>query len=176
MAAAAAAGRESARSPDGIDCRLQGEATVTVTHIARFERFFRLAAGLDVDKEDLRRYSDFVHKKTYDLLLRAEANAKANGRDVLQPFDLPITKGLQESIHAYRKINEQLDLESILQRLAQLPQLDLAYGEQIEARLPEIVGGLSYALARSFKIVYPDLKNPQSEHWETAFRLFDLLL
>jgi hypothetical protein len=35
----------------------------------RFERFFRHAADLDIDKEDLRRYSDFVHRKTYDLLL-----------------------------------------------------------------------------------------------------------
>jgi hypothetical protein len=26
--------------------------------IAKFERFFRLAAGLDVDKSDLRRYGD----------------------------------------------------------------------------------------------------------------------
>jgi hypothetical protein len=35
-----------------------------------------------------------------DLLLRGEANAKANGREVVQPFDLPITKGPQESSHA----------------------------------------------------------------------------
>jgi hypothetical protein len=26
--------------------------------IAKFERFFRVAAGLDVDKSDLRRYSE----------------------------------------------------------------------------------------------------------------------
>ncbi|MDB6160484.1 MAG: hypothetical protein JWO04_4190, partial [Gammaproteobacteria bacterium] len=31
---------------------------MTVMNIAKFERFFRLAASLDVDKEDLRRYSD----------------------------------------------------------------------------------------------------------------------
>jgi hypothetical protein len=149
---------------------------VTVMNIARFERFFRLAASLDVDKDDLRRYSDFIHQKTYDLLLRAEANAKANARDVMQPSDLPITKGLQESIHAYRKIDEEIELEPILQALTQLPQLDLAYGEEIEAKLPDVVGGLGYALARSFKIVYPDLKNPQTAHWETAFQLFNLLL
>jgi hypothetical protein len=54
--------------------------------------------------------------------------------------------------------------------------LDLAYGEEIEERLPQIIGGLSYALARSFKIVEPSLKNPQTRHWEIAFQLFDLLL
>lgn len=147
-----------------------------VIHIASLERFFRVAASLDIDKEDLRRYDDFVHQKTYDLLLRAEANAKANGRDVIQPFDLPITKGLQESIHAYRRIDQEVQLEPVLQEMRQLPQLDLAYGEETEARLPEIMGGLSYALARSFKIVSPALKNPQTKHWQTLFRLFDLLM
>lgn len=156
---------------------LQGVATVALTNIARFERFFRRAAGLDIDKEDLRRYHDFVHRKVYDLLLRGEANAKANGRDVLQPFDLPITRGLQECIHAYRKINDEgLEIESILRELAQLPQLDLAYGEETEAKLPEVAGGLSYALARAFKDLYPDLKNPGQVHWDTLFRLFDLLV
>jgi Domain of unknown function (DUF1931)/Thioredoxin len=51
-----------------------------------------------------------------------------------------------------------------------------AQGVETEARLPEIAGGLSLALARMFKIIDPDLKNPQSEHWERFFRIFDLLL
>jgi uncharacterized protein DUF1931 len=147
-----------------------------VMHIARFERFFRRSAGLDVDKEDLRRYGDFVHRKTSDLLLRAEANAKANGRDVIQSFDLPITKGLQESIHAYRRMRDELEIEPSLRDLVRLPPSDLAYGEEVDTRLPEIIGGLSYALACTFKIVSPELKNPQTRHWEMAFKLFDLLL
>jgi hypothetical protein len=32
------------------------------------------------------------------------------------------------------------------------------------------------ALAHSFKIIEPGLKNPQTAHWERAFALFDLLL
>ena len=71
--------------------------------VARFERFFRAAAGLDVDKDDLRRFDDFLNDKIYDLLLRGQANAKANGRDVIEPQDLPITKGLQESIYAFKR-------------------------------------------------------------------------
>ena len=70
--------------------------------IAKFERFFRLAAGLDVDKSDLKRYSDFVNGKIHDLLLRGQAAAKANGRVIIEPFDPPITKGLQENIHDFR--------------------------------------------------------------------------
>jgi len=144
--------------------------------IAKFERFFRLSAGLDIDKADLKRYSDFVNGKIYDLLLRGQAAAKANNRVTIEPFDLPITKGLQERIHEFRNIDEQIELRSILDHLASSPPLDLAYSEETEARLPEIAGGISVALARTFKIIDPKLKNPQTEHWERSQRLFDLLL
>jgi hypothetical protein len=144
--------------------------------IAKFERFFRLSAGLDIDKADLKRYSDFVNGKIYDLLLRGQAAAKANNRVTIEPFDLPITKGLQERIHEFRNIDEQIELRPILDHLASSPPLDLAYSEETEARLPEIAGGISVALARTFKIIDPKLKNPQTEHWERSQRLFDLLL
>ena len=149
---------------------------MAVTAIARFERFFRSAAGLDVDKSDLRRYSDFVNDKLYDLLLRAQAAAKANGRDVIEPHDLPITKGLQERIHEFRTLDEEIELQPIFDHLAARPPLDLAYGEEAEARLPAIAGGISVALARTFKVIDPELKNPQTRHWEMALRIFDLLL
>jgi hypothetical protein len=149
--------------------------TSHVMSVAKFERFFRIAAGLDVDKQDLKRYSDFINQKVYDLLLRAEAAAKANGRVIIEPFDLPITKGLQESIHEFRKIDEQIELQPILDQLTAQPPLDLAYGEDTERQLPLVVGGLSLALARTFKIIDGNLKNPASEHWQRCFRIFDLL-
>ena len=43
--------------------------TSHVMSVAKFERFFRIAAGLDVDKEDLKRYSDCINQKIYDLLV-----------------------------------------------------------------------------------------------------------
>jgi hypothetical protein len=114
--------------------------------------------------------------KIYDLLLRGQAAAKANGRVIIEPFDPPITKGLQESIHEFRNIDEQIELKPILDHLAALPPLDLIYSSETEDRLPEIAGGISLALARSFKIIDPELKNPQTEHWERSQRIFDLLL
>jgi uncharacterized protein DUF1931 len=150
--------------------------TSHVMSVAKFERFFRIAAGLDVDKQDLKHYSDFINRKLYDLLVRAEAAAKANGRNIIEPFDLPITKGLQESIHEFENIDEQIELRPILDQLTAQPPLDLAYGEETEARLPEVVGGLSVALARAFKIIDGDLKNPATRHWQQCFRIFDLLI
>src|SRR3979409_2279534 len=114
--------------------------------IAKFEHFFRLAAGLDVDKSDLKRYSDFVNGKIHDLLLRGQAAAKANGRVIIEPFDPPITKGLQESIHDFRNIDEQIDLKPILDHLAALPPLDLAYSSETERRRPTIAAGINRGL------------------------------
>lgn len=149
---------------------------VPVMSVSKFERFFRAAAGLDVDKNDLERYNDFVNRKIYDLLLRGKAAATENGRDIIQPSDLPITKGLQERIHEFRQLDEEIELGSILEYIARLPPLDVTYSDETEARLPGVVGGLSVALARTFTIVEPGLKNPQTRHWERAFQIFDLLL
>jgi hypothetical protein len=148
----------------------------TLTSIAKFERFFRETASLDVDKDDLRRYNDFINDKVYDLLVRAQAAAKANLRDVIQPSDLPITKGLQQSIESFRKIDREMALEPILDHLTNRPQLDMAYSDETEAELPEIAGGLSIALAHTFKILDPELKNPHAAEWERCRQVFDELM
>jgi hypothetical protein len=93
---------------------------------------------------------------------RAGHTANANGRDVIAPRDLPITKGLQESIHDARDIDSEIQLQPILQQLAVRPPLDVALAAETETRLPGVVGGLSLALARAFKLMDPKLKNPQT--------------
>jgi len=148
----------------------------TLTSISKFERFFRETASLDVDKDDLRRYNDFINDKIYDLLIRAQAAAKANLRDVIQPSDLPITKGLQQSIERFRNLDREMALEPILDHLTNRPQLDMAYSDETEAELPEIAGGLSIALAHTFKILDPELKNPHVAEWERCRRVFDELM
>lgn len=150
-----------------------------ITHVigvTQFEHFFRAAASLDIDKDDIKRFDDFVNRKVHDLLVRAQATAKANIRDVIEPYDLPITKGLQECIQAFGRLNEEIRLQPILDQLTELPRLDMASSQDTEAELPVIAGGIGVALARAFKILDPELKNPQSVHWERAFRLFDLLV
>jgi len=147
-----------------------------VTGVATLEHFFRAAAGLDVDKEDLKRYREFINRKIHDLLIRAEAVAKANGRNVIEPIDLPITKGLQESIHRFKEIDETIALKPILDQFTPRPALDLSTSAETEAELPVVAGGLSVALARTFKLIDPDLKNPQTAHWQRSFQIFDLLV
>ena len=146
--------------------------------ISTFERFFNVEADLDVDKSDLKRFDDFLRTKINDLLVRAEAVAKANGRDIIQPQDLPVTRGLQDCLHAFDRLEEEEDLElqPFLEELTAERPLDLEISEATEEELPRVAGGLSVALARTFKILYPKLKNPETEQWERSFRVFNLLL
>jgi hypothetical protein len=144
--------------------------------IPRYERFFRSVAEIDVDKDDLKRFDGFVFQQIYDMLIMAQATAKANLRDVIEPWDLPMTKGLQERVHEFEKLDQDIELEPFLGDLAARPQLDVALADETQERIPAVAGGLAVALARSFKIIDPKVVNPSSEHWERAFRLFNLLM
>ena len=147
-----------------------------IAGIPRFERLFRQVAGLDIDKNDLRRHEEFVNRKIHDLLQRGCAIARANERDVVLPHDVPITAGLQQCIHAFRALDQDVEVRPILEQLAKLPQLELDFADALTAGLPDLAGGLSIALARSFKIVDPAVKNPDTADWDRAFALFDLLV
>ena len=149
---------------------------VPVRGVAQFERFFRVAAGLDVDKDDLKRFVEFENKKIYDLLLLARAKAEANDRGAVEPVDLPIAKGLQECIHRFRAMEEAADVEGLLADLVRWRPPEAVLTDETEARLPRVAGGIAVALAQTFRIIDSRLDNPSTEHWERAFRVFDLLL
>jgi hypothetical protein len=83
---------------------------------------------------------------------------------------------LQETLHVFKKMNEEIELAPILEHLAALPPLDLAISAETEARLPVVAGGLSVALARTFKVIDPALRTPHALHWERTFEMFNLLL
>ena len=67
-----------------------------VMGFTKFECFLRAAGGVDVDQDDIKRYLDFVNDALYDLLLIGQATAKANVRDVILPWDLPVTGDRQQ--------------------------------------------------------------------------------
>src|SRR6187397_2619753 len=98
---------------------------MVVVGVVPFERFFRQAADLDVDKADVKRYESFVRDKIADMLTIAQARARADQRDVIESRDLPITKGLQESIHRFRTLELAADVRPMLAGIATRPQLDL---------------------------------------------------
>lgn len=147
-----------------------------VMGFTKFERFFRAAGGVDVDRDDIKRYLDFVNDALYDLLLIGQATAKANVRDVILPWDLPVTKGLQESVHAFERLEQEIELRPILESLAAQPPLDVTLADDTQAGLPLLFGGISVALARTFTLIDAELKAVHTAEWERTFSLFRLLI
>jgi hypothetical protein len=147
-----------------------------VMGFTKFERLFRVAGSVDVDRDDAERYLDFVNDALYDMLIMAQATAKANVRDVIDPWDLPLTRGLQESMHAFERMDAEIGIEPILEELAARPPLDVSLDDDTQARLPLLFGGITVALARTFKLIDAELKAVHTEEWERTFTLFRLLI
>jgi hypothetical protein len=149
---------------------------LAVLGFVKFERLFRTAGGVDVDRDDIKRYLDFVNDALYDLLIIGRNTARASARDVIQPQDLPVTRGLQESTHVFEKLDEQIELGPILDELTARPPLDVTLSDETADRLPLLFGGISVALARTFRLIDAKLTAVHSEEWERAFAVFRLLI
>jgi hypothetical protein len=147
-----------------------------VLGFVKFERLFRAAGGVDVDRDDIKRYLDFVNDALYDLLIIGRNTARASARDVIQPQDLPVTRGLQESTHVFEKLDEEIELGPVLDELAARPPLDVTLSDQTVERLPLLFGGISVALARTFRLTDPGRRAVHTREWERAFAIFRLLI
>jgi hypothetical protein len=149
-----------------------------VTHpsgIPVFERFFRSVASIKIDKNDVRRFQEFVDEQIDDIAIAGRNSAKWNGRDVVVPQDLPITKGVQEQMREFDKLDEAEEIRELLRQVVRQPPAEVTFAEDTERLLPELFGGLSVALARSFRVVDTTVSNPSTEHWDRVFTLFRLL-
>jgi hypothetical protein len=143
--------------------------------IPEVKRFFREAGGVDVDKSDLDRYRTFVDEKVDDIAVAGRDSARWNNRDVIAPQDLPITKGLQERMREFGKMESADDMRQWMGQTLRRPPDDVTFGEETEPVLNDVFGGISIALARSFRILEPDLENPTSQNWDRAFALFRMV-
>ena len=140
-----------------------------------FERFFRSVASIKIDKNDVRRFREFVDEQIDDIAIAARNSAKWNGRDMVVVQDLPITKGVQERMREFDKLQEAEEIRELLRQVTRQPPGDVAFAEDTERLLPELFGGLSIALARSFRVVDATVSNPSTEHWNRVFTLFRLV-
>src|ERR687894_547779 len=146
-----------------------------MTGIPEMKRFFRSAAGIEVDKDDLKRFRVFVDEKVDDIAIAGRNSARWNGRDVIYPQDLPITKGLQERMREFDKLDEADEICELLRQEVRRPPSDVTFDGETEQLLPELFGGLSVALARPFRVIDPKLTHPATAHWERALDLFRLI-
>jgi hypothetical protein len=149
-----------------------------VTHpsgIPVFQRFFRSVASIKIDKNDVRRFREFIDEEIDDIAISGRNSATWNRRDVVVAQDLPITKGVQERMREFDKLEEAQEIRELLRQVVRQPPADVTVADETEELLPELFGALSIALARSFRVVDPTVTKPSPEHWNRVFTLFRLV-
>ncbi len=82
----------------------------------------------------------------------------------LHPWRRSITKGLQERMREFDKLDDAQDIRNLLSQVERRPPADVTFDEDTEQMLPELFGGLSIALARSFRVIDPTLESPSTQH------------
>ncbi len=141
-----------------------------------FVRFFRSAAQLQMDRTDVKRFRDFVDGSIDDIAVAGRDAARWNGRDVIAPQDLPITKGLQERMREFAKLEDADEIRAKLAQTLRRPPADVTFSDETEQRLVELFGGLSLALARAFRAIDPEVVNPTTQHWDRVTDIFRQVL
>ncbi len=109
---------------------------------AWLQSFLHTVTGLQFSRvEDTARILGYAQSKLRDLLDVAEAAAGANGRVVIEWQDLPLTRGLRDSLQRHRHYTRLLDPEPLVKFLS-----DSGYAptltEEVRRELPVIMGTL----------------------------------
>jgi hypothetical protein len=149
---------------------------MAVVGFTKLETLFRKAAGLDIHKGHAKDITDIVEQKLVDLLIAGERNANMNGRDVIWEADLPITKGLQETIIEFRKLEEEIDLKDVINMLTTFPPLKYPYSAELEEKLPEVTGALIVVMARIMQEVDDNDRALDHKTIEKTKKIMDLTL
>ncbi len=149
---------------------------MAILGFTKLEALFRKAASLDIEKGHAKDITDIIEKKLIDFLIAAERNANLNGRDIIWEADLPITKGMQETIIEFKKLEELIDVKDVLNYLSTVPPLKYPLAADLEAKLPELTGAILVVMARVMKEIDSQKRKINHELIEKAARIMDLTL
>ncbi len=147
---------------------------------SRLESLYRTFLSMDLDKSKAELVIDVSSKKLEDLFRVGLERAYIRGSDVVEYYDLPITRGLQETIEWYRRERERLndprlDLGPIVDYLAGRVK-GLVIGETIRDNLQDLTAAVLLLVGRVIKLVDPGTRKPSKEAIERAARILDLTL
>ncbi len=140
-----------------------------------YQRFFRSVASIKIEKNDIHRFHEFIDEEIDDIAISGRNSARWNGRDVIASQDLPITRGIQELMREFDKLEEAPEIRELLRQVVRQPPVDVTFADETEELMPELFGALSIALARSFRILDPTVTKPSPDHWNRVFTLFRLV-
>src|SRR3954447_1296933 len=104
---------------------------------AWLQGFLYRGTGLRFDAGQAARVATLAEGKLADLFIVAEETALANGREVIQRHDLPLTKGLRALLHDVDALAHEIDVQPILAFLLGAG-LDHQIDELVHAEVPRL--------------------------------------
>ena len=148
--------------------------------LPRLEALYRRFTGLDLDKGRAEEIIEVASKKLEDLLRVGQERAWARGSDVVEWIDLPITRGLAETIEYYRRERERLqdprlDLAPIVDYLTGRIS-GLVIGDSVRENLQDLTATVLLLIGYIIKRIDPKARKPSKEDIERARQILDLTL
>ncbi len=151
-----------------------------VVGLPRLQQLYRRFVGLDIDKAKASLILDVAEKKLVDLFEVAAERARMEGREEVKLRDLPLTKGLRETMERYERERERLQdprldpgpIVEVLER----PLSGLTMDEELREKLPVIAATVLLLIGYIIKHVDPGARKPSKEDIERAKRILDLTL
>jgi hypothetical protein len=149
---------------------------MSVTGFTKLEALFRKVASIDIKKGHAKDITVIVETKLVDLLIAAERNANMNGRDVILESDLPITKGLQETMITLKDINNEIGIHDFLESVTSIPSLKYPLTSELEEKLHIVTGTLLVVMAKIMKEIDNNDRALDHETISKTKKIMDLTL
>ncbi len=151
-----------------------------IVGFTKLQRLYRRFVGIDLDKAKAIEIIEIAEKKLADLFEVAFERAREEGRDVVKWRDLPITKGLRETMERYEREREELgeealELGPIASHLSSVIDYDKV-DEEVKEKLPTLAATLLLLEGYVMKLIDPHNKKPSKEDIERAKQILDLTL
>lgn len=151
-----------------------------IVGLSRLEALYRTFVGLDLDKGRAKRILEIATLKLEDLFRESQERAWARGSDTVEWSDLPITRGLRQTIELYRRERERLndprlDMSPIVERLEQEIR-GLVIGESVRENLQDLTATMLLLVGFVIKKVDPKARKPSVDDIERAKQILDLTI
>ena len=139
---------------------------------AWLHEFIAGGTGLDLDQDQVTQIARMAERKLSDLFEMAEETAAANGRGLILRHDLPLTKGLLQTLEDVTVLSKDIEFEPIYLFLRTSTGLRAGVDDMVLADLPRLFAALLILSGRIIAVLEPTTMLPQ-ERFELLTRSAD---
>jgi len=138
----------------------------------KLDHYFRTELGIDLTDETIKLLLEGVKNTFGKLFHGAEQRARWNGREFITLSDLNVTLALEEHVKTFRKIEQDMGVDELLEYIAFIPPVQMNVGEDLRSEYRNILGGLLLMYADVIKKATGE-KKPSTTAMEFVNNLVD---